>query len=416
MTVTDPTAEGDRSRVRDGSRTRELVLEGAMAEFTAKGFAGARIDAVAERAGVNVRSIYQHFESKAALFDAVLGDSVRHRHEHLVEAMSGLFDGSGDPATLFPLFRGVLADNPGWVRLMAWKELSEDLDADVDDFFASDDRRRLYRDEIALLDAGHDRGHLPDGLDSDLLVLALTALAAFPWFVRPLTMLLTGQRPESPEFLTRYDAFLHALGRAVTGSPGDAAPPATTDGPVDPRAHRRLRLLGRALDRAGLAAAHGHCSLRLDEHRFLVTPPHPLRVLTTQPGVVVTLDGPLPDHAAPEVALDREIYRRRPDVGAVCTLDAAPAGAFPAAGGPAVLHGGDESPADPDGAAVLAAALGSRSALVRPGRATVVAAPDPAAALALAEDPGGTQHGDPVRAQRLWEYRTFGDPEVEPIV
>lgn len=415
MTVTNAAAEGDRSRVRDGGRTRELVLEGAMAEFTAKGFAGARIDAVAERAGVNVRSIYQHFESKAALFDAVLGDSVRHRHEHLVEAMKGLFDGSGDPATLFPLFRRVLADNPGWVRLMAWKELSEDLDADVDDFFASNDRRRLYRDEIALLDAGHDRGHLPDGLDSDLLVLALTALAAFPWFVRPLTMLLTGQRPESPEFLARYDAFLHSLGRAITGSTA-GVPTAGPDHPVDPRAHRRLRLLGRALDRAGLAGAYGHCSLRLDEHRFLVTPPHPLRVLTTQPGVVVTLDGPLPDRVAPEAALDRELYRRRPDVGAVCTLDAAPTAALPAAGGPAVLHGGDESPADPAGAAVLAAALGARSVLVRPGHATVVAAADPAAALALAEEPVGAHGVDPVRAQRLWEYRTFGDPEAEPIV
>ena len=74
MTTTDPAgANGTKPRGRDAARTREMVLAGAMAEFTAKGFAGARIDAVAERAGVNVRAIYQHFESKAALFDAVVG-------------------------------------------------------------------------------------------------------------------------------------------------------------------------------------------------------------------------------------------------------------------------------------------------------------------------------------------------------
>ena len=93
MTTTDPAgANGAKPRGRDAARTREMVLAGAMAEFTAKGFAGARIDAVAERAGVNVRAIYQHFESKAALFDAVVGDSVHRRHERLLTDMAGLFD------------------------------------------------------------------------------------------------------------------------------------------------------------------------------------------------------------------------------------------------------------------------------------------------------------------------------------
>ena len=93
MTTTEPAgANSVKPRGRDAARTRELVLAGAMAEFTAKGFAGARIDAVAERAGVNVRAIYQHFASKAALFDAVVGDSVHRRHEQLLTDMAGLFD------------------------------------------------------------------------------------------------------------------------------------------------------------------------------------------------------------------------------------------------------------------------------------------------------------------------------------
>ena len=208
------------TRRRDARRTRELVLDGAMAEFTAKGFAGARIDAVAERAGVNVRAIYQHFDSKAALFDAVLGDSVRRRHEHLLADMAGLFDTAGGLAHVLPLFRRILADSPGWARLMAWKELSEDLDADVEDIYSSAERRTLYRREAALFDAARDRGFIPAGLDSDLLLLALTALAGFPFFVRPLTMLITGTPPESPEFIARWDAFLLALGRALTQEQG----------------------------------------------------------------------------------------------------------------------------------------------------------------------------------------------------
>jgi HCOMODA/2-hydroxy-3-carboxy-muconic semialdehyde decarboxylase len=441
-------ANGQRPRGRDAGRTREMVLEGAMAEFTAKGFAGARIDAVAERAGVNVRSIYQHFESKAALFDAVLGDSVHRRHEQLLADMAGLFDGAGGLAEVFPLFRRVLADNPGWVRLMAWKELSEDVDIDVDELFAAGDRQALYQREIALFDAARDRGHIPGGLDSDLMLIALTALAAFPWFVRPLTVLVTGQSPESPEFRARWDAFLLAVGRTLAGAgsadASDGAGPAAVAGPVPPRLHRELRMMGRALDRAGLAGPFGHCSRRVDADTFLVTPPHPLRVLTTRACVAVPVNGPLPAGVLPQVRLDQAVYRARPDVGAIATVEPAavvalamaergigpgdPGGAY-FGPGPA-RHDGPESPEDDTGAAALAAALGARAALVRPGGGAVVVGESPAQALALAvfleqasaaalrrpcDDhrppppaPGWAER----RAERMWEYLTAGDPEA----
>ncbi len=441
-------ANGQRPRGRDAGRTREMVLEGALAEFTAKGFAGARIDAVAERAGVNVRSIYQHFESKAALFDAVLGDSVHRRHEQLLVDIAGLFDGPGGLAEVFPLFRRVLADNPGWVRLMAWRELSEDIDVDVDEIFSAADRQALYRREIALFDAARERGHLPGGLDSDLMLIALTALAAFPWFVRPLTLLVSGQAPESPEFRARWDAFLLAVGRALAGANSadetPSAEPAVISGPASPRLHRELRMMGRALDRAGLAGPFGHCSRRVDADTFLVTPPHPMRVLTTRACVAVPLAGPLPVGVLPEVRLDQAIYRARPDVGAIATVEPASVAALAMAGrgisvgdpggtyfgaGP-VRHDGPESPEDDDGAAALAAALGARAALVRPGGGAVVVGETPAQALALSvfleqacaaalrrprdapSVPSAAPGWADGRAERMWEYLTAGDDEA----
>jgi len=372
VTTTDPAgANGAKPRGRDAARTREMVLAGAMAEFTAKGFAGARIDAVAERAGVNVRAIYQHFESKAALFDAVVGDSVHRRHERLLTDMAGLFDVRDGLAEVLPLFRRVLGDHPGWVRLMAWKELSEDPDAGAADIASGADRQPLYRREIALLDAARERGQIPAGLDSDLLLIALTALASFPWFVRPLTLLVTEQSPESPEFLARWDAFLLAMGRALVGADAGAARPGGSPAVAAPHRHRELRMLGRALDRAGLAGPFGHCSLRLDAETFLVTPPHPLRVLGTRPCVVAPVHGALPEGVLPEVRLDQAVYRARPDVGAVATITPAsvdalagrnlaacdPGAAYFGAG--PVRHDGPESPADDAGAAALAAALGA---------------------------------------------------------
>ena len=435
MTTTDPTtANGAKPRGRDAARTREMVLAGALAEFTAKGFAGARIDAVAERAGVNVRAIYQHFEGKAALFDAVVGDSVHRRHEQLLTDMAGLFDVPDGLAEVLPLFRRVLGDHPGWVRLMAWKELSEDPDAGAADIASGADRQPLYRREIALLDAARERGQIPAALDSDLLLIALTALASFPWFVRPLTLLVTEQSPESPEFLARWDAFLLAVGRALVGAESGAARQGGSPGVAAPQRHRELRMLGRALDRAGLAGPFGHCSLRVDADTFLVTPPHPLRVLGTRPCVVAPVHGPLPDGVLPEVRLDQAVYRARPDVGAIAAITpssvdalAGPHAAYFGAG--PVRHDGPESPADEAGAAVLAAALGAGSALMcSSGRVVVGETAARALALATFLDEAAAaalrrEHAAPAaptqvaswadrRAERMWEYATAGDPEA----
>ena len=50
----------------------DLIVAAAVAEFQELGFAGASMDRVAARAGVSKRTVYNHFESKEALFRAIL--------------------------------------------------------------------------------------------------------------------------------------------------------------------------------------------------------------------------------------------------------------------------------------------------------------------------------------------------------
>jgi AcrR family transcriptional regulator len=59
-------------RTRDADRTQQEILRAAMAEFAELGLGGARIDSIAERAGVNKRLIYYYFASKDELFLAVM--------------------------------------------------------------------------------------------------------------------------------------------------------------------------------------------------------------------------------------------------------------------------------------------------------------------------------------------------------
>lgn len=62
-------------RVRNSSKTKADILAAGRAEFAERGFEGARVDAIAERAGANKRLLYHYFGNKEELYCAVLLDA-----------------------------------------------------------------------------------------------------------------------------------------------------------------------------------------------------------------------------------------------------------------------------------------------------------------------------------------------------
>ena len=71
-TVPTPGGAGAKPRVRDPEATKQRVLDAAKVEFARHGLAGARVDAIADRAKANKQMIYHYFGSKQDLFLAVL--------------------------------------------------------------------------------------------------------------------------------------------------------------------------------------------------------------------------------------------------------------------------------------------------------------------------------------------------------
>lgn len=59
-------------RKRDSERTRSALMKAALKEFSSHGFAGARIDRIANAAKCNMRMLYHYFGSKEGLYVAVL--------------------------------------------------------------------------------------------------------------------------------------------------------------------------------------------------------------------------------------------------------------------------------------------------------------------------------------------------------
>lgn len=64
-------------RLRDADRSQATILAAARDEFAEHGLGGARVDRIAERAGLNKRLIYYYFTDKERLFQAVLEQAYR---------------------------------------------------------------------------------------------------------------------------------------------------------------------------------------------------------------------------------------------------------------------------------------------------------------------------------------------------
>jgi AcrR family transcriptional regulator len=72
------------------ARTAQRILEAAREEFATRGFAGATIRSIADRAGVHASLVMQHYGSKAALFTSAVqlpDDDARATAEHLHDVL-----------------------------------------------------------------------------------------------------------------------------------------------------------------------------------------------------------------------------------------------------------------------------------------------------------------------------------------
>ncbi|HKH69109.1 MAG TPA: helix-turn-helix domain-containing protein, partial [Reyranella sp.] len=67
--------------IRDAARTRKRIVQAARQEFAQRGFAGARIDAIAKRAKIKKQLLYHYYASKAALFDEIVQQAIELRED-----------------------------------------------------------------------------------------------------------------------------------------------------------------------------------------------------------------------------------------------------------------------------------------------------------------------------------------------
>jgi TetR/AcrR family transcriptional regulator len=198
------------------SDTRARILDAAIAEFGLKGFAGARVDKIAELARANRQLIYYYFESKAGLYEATLTwlmtrtaqlDKTNPRQDfrEFIEILS-----SPDPP------------NADWRRFWLWEALEQGDES----ILHEKQRHEVFARAVQRISQAQGQGLLDLEFDPEMLYLALLSISIIPHLVPQLTKLITGDRHQDPRYQERQAKFIDQLLQHLKPADPPSLPPA----------------------------------------------------------------------------------------------------------------------------------------------------------------------------------------------
>ncbi|MFC9999270.1 TetR/AcrR family transcriptional regulator [Nocardia sp. NPDC127526] len=179
-----PTAD---ERQRDAERTRGRLLAAALDVFAAKGFAGARVQEIADRAGVNKQLITYYFGGKDGLYQTLQQQWLQ------IEGGFAAPDLPLDELAAAYLRNGF--EDSRMSRLLAWEGLAESSGAPPVDY-APEDLSDLRRRQA--------EGQFPADIDPGAFLLTVMGAALVPTVLPQVVRRVTGLDPDSPEFQRFY--------------------------------------------------------------------------------------------------------------------------------------------------------------------------------------------------------------------
>jgi TetR/AcrR family transcriptional regulator len=202
---------GHAGKTRGGEANIERILDAALAVFATDGFAGARIDAIAGRAGLSKPNLLYYFRTKADLYLAVLRRTLdmwlvplaeMETQSDPVEALSGYVTRKLEYARDFPEASRLFA-----MEVMRGAPVLHSL--------LENDLKRLVASRVALLERWMDAGHLPRRHPLHLLFLIWATTQHYADFAAQVKA-LTGQTLDDPGLFAeaRRTVLLAVLGRS----------------------------------------------------------------------------------------------------------------------------------------------------------------------------------------------------------
>ena len=164
---------------RDAERTRRAILDAALVEFSEKGHAAARIDAVAEAAGISKPMIYSYFGDKDALYAAALREAYVQIREGETELQLGDLAPVEAVRTLVHFTFDHFREKPWFISMLNTENLlgGETVRSIAD---VGDIQSNMISELSRVLDHGVREGVFRTGVDPVELYITIASLCYFP--------------------------------------------------------------------------------------------------------------------------------------------------------------------------------------------------------------------------------------------
>ncbi|MEQ1688301.1 MAG: TetR/AcrR family transcriptional regulator [Sphingopyxis sp.] len=146
-----------RPRTPRGQRTRKALIDAAAAEFGEKGFHEGSISGITSRAGVALGSFYTYFDSKDAIFRALVGAMSEQVRDHVAPALANARNAIGAERDALKSFLDFAVEHKEIYRII-----------DEAEFVDPDSFRRHYENTakriVERLRDGAERGEVISGI------------------------------------------------------------------------------------------------------------------------------------------------------------------------------------------------------------------------------------------------------------
>lgn len=171
-----------------GRETVEKILAAAKDVFAEKGFAGARVDEIAERAGVNKAALYYHIGDKKALYAEIIHDVIGTAARKLSSGIETAKTPEDKVRTYIRTLVATVDENPQMPRLMM-RELASGGQSLPEVFF--EDLFSLFRTLSAIIEEGKSQGVFVETLP---LIVHFMAIGATVIYKTILPVLLSAKQ------------------------------------------------------------------------------------------------------------------------------------------------------------------------------------------------------------------------------
>ncbi len=166
-----PATTDKTPRTSRGRKTLRAILDAAVEEFGARGYHEAAISRIAQRAGVAIGSFYTYFDSKEAIFRALVADMSAQVRDTVGPVILAAPDRLSGERAGIAAFIGFVRENKALYRII-----------DESAFVAEDAYRKHYLDiaqgYAASLTEAHGRGEISDA-DMEVRAWAIMGMNVF---------------------------------------------------------------------------------------------------------------------------------------------------------------------------------------------------------------------------------------------